>query len=233
LAQLFPAARDILVVPFALDQISGVLVMECRRTWSRRVDRRIRDTAEQAVAHVAMALGRAVLSERINSAAHTDGLTGLANRRLFDTTLAREIERSRFTGEPVSMLMIDLDHFKQLNDRHGHQAGDEVLREAAAVVRDNCGEHDLPARYGGEEFAVILGGCGAADAADIAEGIRAALVTADTAVAVTASIGVATSLGPDLDGSALLRAADAALYSAKADGRNRVVQAPSVSAMAA
>jgi diguanylate cyclase (GGDEF)-like protein len=191
------------------------------------VDRRIRDTAEQAVAHAAMALGRAVLSERISSAAHTDGLTGLGNRRLFDTSLVRETERSRFTGDPVSLLMIDLDQFKQLNDRHGHQTGDEVLRQAAAVLRDNCGNQNLAARYGGEEFAVILSGCGIDDAALIAENIRAALVAADTAVPVTASIGVATSLDHGTDAPAILRAADAALYAAKADGRNRVVRAPS------
>ncbi len=224
LVERFPDARNLIVVPFALDQISGALVLESPRTRTGRVERRIRDTAEQATSLAAIALGRAVLTELVRSAADTDGLTGLGNRRLFDTRLQKEIERGRSTGEPVGLLMVDLDHFKSLNDRYGHQTGDEVLRQTAQVLADHAVDGVLAARYGGEEFAMVLVGAAARlpAATAIAESIRRELWTADTVVPVTASIGVAVT-GPELnDVRTLISAADAALYEAKARGRDRV-----------
>jgi diguanylate cyclase (GGDEF)-like protein len=118
--------------------------------------------------------------------------------------------------------MIDLDHFKGLNDRYGHQTGDEVLRQAAAAITAACRDGDLAARYGGEEFAVILGATDAAGAAEAAERIRQSIRNADTPVPVTASLGVAAY--PVHAGTAgeLVAAADAALYAAKAGGRDQV-----------
>jgi diguanylate cyclase (GGDEF)-like protein len=224
LAGRFPDARNLIVIPFTLEQISGVLVLESPRSRTGRVERRVRDTAEQATALAAIALGRAVLGELVRSAADTDGLTGLANRRLFDTRLLKEVERGHATGEPVGLLMVDLDHFKNLNDRYGHQTGDEVLRQAAQVLAEHAVDGILAARYGGEEFALVLVGAAARiDAATaIAESIRRELWIADTVVPVTASIGVAVS-SPDIaDVTSLIHAADTALYEAKARGRDRV-----------
>jgi diguanylate cyclase (GGDEF)-like protein len=234
LAEHFPGARNLIVLPFALDQISGVLVIESPRSRTGRVERRIRDTAEQATALAAIALGRAVLTELVRSAADTDGLTRLGNRRLFDTRLAKEVERARTTGEAVGLLMVDLDHFKSLNDRYGHQTGDEVLRQTAKVLAAHAVDGILAARYGGEEFALVLVGAAARlDAATaIAESIRRELWLADTVVPVTASIGVALTT-PDVPGeTALIAAADAALYEAKARGRDRVEVARTDSALA-
>jgi two-component system cell cycle response regulator len=224
LAEQFPGASNIIVIPFTLDQISGALVIESPRSRTGRVERRIRDTAEQATALAAIALGRAVLSELVRSAADTDGLTGLGNRRLFDNRLLKEVERSRTTGEPVGLLMVDLDHFKSLNDRYGHQTGDEVLRQTAEVLAGHAVDGILAARYGGEEFAVVLVGAAAhlETATAIAESIRQQLWNADTVVPVTASIGVAVTTRDTADVTSLIRAADTALYEAKARGRDRV-----------
>jgi two-component system cell cycle response regulator len=224
LAERFPGARNLIVIPFALDQISGAVVLESPRSRTGRVERRIRDTAEQAVALAAIALGRAVLTELVRSAADTDGLTGLGNRRLFDTRLHKEVERARMSDEPVGLLMVDLDHFKNLNDRYGHQTGDEVLRQTAKVLAAHAVDGVLAARYGGEEFALVLIGAAARlDAATaIAESIRRELWTADTVVPVTASIGVAVAEGASGDVTSLIAAADTALYEAKARGRDRV-----------
>jgi two-component system cell cycle response regulator len=224
LASQMPGAHNLIIIPFVLDQISGVLVLESPRSRTGRVERRVRDTAEQATAFAGIALGRSVLSELVRSAADTDGLTGLGNRRLFDTRLAKEVERAHASGESVGLLMVDLDHFKGLNDRYGHQTGDEVLRQAARVLAGHAVDGILAARYGGEEFALVLVGAAAqVDAATgIAESIRRELWTADTVVPVTASIGVSVSAAGDLDAATLIRAADTALYEAKARGRDRV-----------
>ncbi|HET9519104.1 MAG TPA: GGDEF domain-containing protein [Actinoplanes sp.] len=224
LAARFPGARNLIVIPFALDQICGAVVIESPQRRAGRVERRIRDTAEQSVALAAIALGRAVLTERVRSAADTDGLTGLANRRLFDLRLAKEVARARTADEPVGLVMVDLDHFKNLNDKYGHQTGDEVLRQAAQVLAAHAVDGVLAARYGGEEFALVLSGAAARlDAATaIAESIRHELWVADTVVPVTASIGVAVATGQTCSDSTLIAAADAALYEAKARGRDRV-----------
>jgi two-component system cell cycle response regulator len=234
LAERFTDARNLIVIPFALDQISGAVVIESPRGRTGRVERRIRDTAEQAVALAAIALGRAVLTELVRSAADTDGLTGLGNRRLFDTRLLKEFERAGTTGEPVGLLMVDLDHFKRLNDKYGHQTGDDVLRQAAQVLAGHAVDGVLAARYGGEEFAMVLVGAAARlDAATaIAESIRRELWTADTVVPVTASIGVAVLPGDSGQVKDLIAAADAALYEAKARGRDRVEVARTDSVLA-
>ncbi len=182
-------------------------------TWMLRRELRRRYRAEK------------VLSEL----AATDALTGLANRRTLDQRLRLEWERAQRSGEPLALLMIDVDHFKAFNDRHGHQGGDEALRNVARVIGSNIRRPaDLAARYGGEEFAVILPDTDSDGASIIAEHIRSAvehLPPADgDALSVTVSIGLST-WDKRRRGSLeeLLLSADRALYDAKHSGRNRTV----------
>jgi diguanylate cyclase (GGDEF)-like protein/PAS domain S-box-containing protein len=175
------------------------------------------------------------LEDKLAIFALTDGLTGLANRRAFDEALDREWRRALREDEVLSLLILDLDHFKGLNDNSGHQFGDDCLRAVAAIVNKAARRPgDLAARYGGEELAIILPKTGANGAIDVAEGIRAAIealqVPNPTNLEgngwMTASIGVATALvrdGGTIDiPQGLLMAADRALYQAKHEGRNRV-----------
>jgi two-component system cell cycle response regulator len=133
-------------------------------------------------------------------------------------------------GEPVSTLLIDIDHFKKINDSFGHDVGDEVLREFAVRLASNVRAIDLPCRYGGEEFVLVMPGTSLADAERIAERIRRHVAGAPFRVAavseplsVTISIGVAANSGPGDNPEALLKRADQALYEAKSSGRNRVI----------
>ncbi|EJN27240.1 diguanylate cyclase (GGDEF) domain-containing protein [Pseudomonas sp. GM78] len=161
--------------------------------------------------------------------AATDALTGLANRRTLDQTLRHEWFRAQRSGKPLSLLMIDADHFKAFNDRHGHQAGDEALRAVANVLRTHVRRPaDLVARYGGEEFSVVLAETDMAGAQQIAERIREAveqLPLIDGADSpITVSIGISTwNACSDINLEVLMFAADKALYQAKETGRNRVV----------
>ncbi|CAN5409023.1 hypothetical protein BH10PSE17_BH10PSE17_26840 [soil metagenome] len=163
----------------------------------------------------------------LQSIAQTDSLTGLANRRAFDQALANSRHR---TGQQMSVLMIDIDHFKQFNDQYGHPAGDACLREVARVMQRSLGRTgDVLARYGGEEFGVVLHECGMSGALVIAERLRAAVESlliehaGSPASLVTVSIGVASGITQDEAHAArLVEVADTALYDAKCDGRNRV-----------
>lgn len=168
---------------------------------------------------------------RLAQLAVTDGLTGLYNHRHFHERLALETERSQRSGLPLSLLMLDVDHFKQFNDTFGHPAGDEVLRQLARVLADTRRANDVVARYGGEEFAVILVDTPKFTAAKVAERVRERINTHDFAEAapragkLSASIGVATFPDDGADAETLVRSADTALYAAKRSGRNRVVLA--------
>lgn len=172
-----------------------------------------------------------VANVTLHALSRQDGLTGLANRRGFDARLEQACRTVVDDGLPVALMLIDVDHFKLLNDRHGHQVGDQCLREVASTLRATCAPvgGDV-SRYGGEEFAVILSGMSLDQAFDAAEQVRAAVERAQLciagsrrALAVTVSIGLAM-VTPE-SGSAperVIEAADAALYRAKDDGRNRV-----------
>lgn len=156
-----------------------------------------------------------------------DDLTSLANRRCFDERLDDAIQRAQRYGEPLSLLLLDLDHFKQVNDSAGHAAGDAVLRIVAALFLHHSRETDLVARLGGEEFAILLSHQDTSGATRAAEHLRSSIAAHDFSVIkpglhVTVSIGIA-SWKPGMDHDQLLRSADVALYRAKGAGRNRVV----------
>jgi diguanylate cyclase (GGDEF)-like protein len=162
-------------------------------------------------------------NERLAGLATTDSLTALRNRRAFEERLREEVLRARRTHQPLSLLLMDIDHFKRFNDSFGHLAGDEALCEVAAILAHSLRETDLPARYGGEEFAAILPDTPRDAAAQVAERVRAAIARgAGTTRPITVSVGVA-ACGPGVDTArALVDAADRALYRSKAMGRNCV-----------
>jgi len=156
-------------------------------------------------------------ANRLQVVAGTDSLTGAANRRAWDEELSMALVRAARAGMPLSIALLDVDHFKEFNDRHGHQAGDRLLKEAAAAWRGILRATDVLSRIGGDEFAALLPGCALDMAATIAEHMRAAVpATAGCSVGVAAWDGQETSLG-------LVARADRALYDAKERGRDRVV----------
>ena len=168
------------------------------------------------------------LNEQLQQLAITDALTNIANRRHFMERLSAEVTRVQRTGEPLSLLMIDLDDFKKINDGHGHLAGDAVLRRVADVIGSAGRAIDLAARYGGEEFALILPSVGVQGATVLAERIRSqvASLTIDVGhavIGVTLCIGVARFSNDSMTSADdLLRASDTSLYQAKENGKNRV-----------
>ena len=168
-----------------------------------------------------------------------DALTGVANRRCVLAALERDLARCQRLGEPLALVMIDLDHFKQVNDRFGHPAGDAVLCSVADTLVQRVRAQDLVGRYGGEEFLVVLPCTGRDGAWQLAQQLCAAVQAAPclwqgAPIAVTVSVGVwAGPLEPNAHWGPLLQAADAALYRAKAAGRNRVEMAPAGGADAA
>jgi diguanylate cyclase (GGDEF)-like protein len=168
------------------------------------------------------------LSERLQALSATDALTGIANRRTFDERLAIEVARSNRYGAPLSLVMIDLDHFKELNDRFGHPAGDEVLKRVAVLIDREKRLGDVVARYGGEEFAAILPHTEPRAATIWAERVRQLIAGTEVrseagALNVTASFGVAGAPQEQAESAGLVEGADQALYEAKRLGRNRVV----------
>ncbi len=170
----------------------------------------------------------AALSGKLAELSTTDALTGIDNRRSFDERLAMEMARAQRYDIPCALVMIDLDRFKAVNDRHGHQAGDEVLRHVAALVNSERRSGDMVARYGGEELAAILSHTSAADAAAWAERVRTRLENEPTrwrdgVLPVTASFGVASAPPRAARAAALIEGSDHALYAAKQRGGNVVV----------
>ncbi len=168
--------------------------------------------------------------DRLHRLAETDPLTGALNRRAFFEAALRAEEPYRERGVSAAVLMLDIDHFKAVNDRHGHDAGDAVLRSLVAASRKEIRSIDSFARYGGEEFVLLLPGCPVDVAAKVAERIRASVaamrvLVVDTDVCVTVSIGVAALAEAHADVASTITAADGAMYAAKHLGRNRVVTA--------
>jgi diguanylate cyclase (GGDEF)-like protein len=168
------------------------------------------------------------LNAQLEKLALTDALTGLLNRRAFMDLVTREIAHSRRQHRPLAVLMCDLDHFKSVNDRYGHPAGDLVLQQAAAITKAVIRASDTLVRYGGEEFVILAPDTDQVGALDLAERIRqalgsAAIETDRGIVNITASFGVTALCEDDENPEQLVRRADEALYSAKAQGRDRVV----------
>jgi diguanylate cyclase (GGDEF)-like protein len=163
-------------------------------------------------------------SHRLETLVREDPLTGLANRRAILTLLSGMISGARRHGRPLSVAMVDLDHFKRVNDEFGHQAGDAVLVGAVRAMRRRLRQEDQLGRMGGEEFLVLLPDTGMAAARRVADALRRQVALAGGPVPVTASLGLATWEGEAPD--ELLRRADEALYAAKRSGRNRVHAAP-------
>jgi two-component system cell cycle response regulator len=160
----------------------------------------------------------------------TDALTGLHNRRYMETHLSTLVEQAAARGKPLAALIIDIDYFKSVNDSHGHDAGDDVLREFALRIRKSIRNIDLACRYGGEEFVIVMPETDMAVATMVAERLRRRIASEPFAIQqgarnldVTISIGIAALDGPSDNAAAMLKRADTALYRAKRDGRNRVV----------
>ena len=208
---------------YLLKPVSGVVLGAKVRAMQRIVQMR----------HSLLVLARKLdlANKELTRLSAVDGLTGIANRRQFDEALAREWRRCMRAQEPLSLLMCDVDYFKQFNDSYGHQAGDDCLRTIAELLRVKLRRPaDIVARYGGEEFAAVLPDTGVVGAEQVAEGMRSAVESlgiphADSTAArvVTVSIGVATLVPQLAEGvPAMITAADWALYEAKRLGRNRV-----------
>jgi diguanylate cyclase (GGDEF)-like protein len=175
----------------------------------------------------AVALNNSLLFERVERMARHDGLTGLLNHAAFQTRLHEMVDEARRSGRPLSVVIADLDHFKQINDRYLHQGGDHVLRCVADLWRQLIPSHAVAARYGGEEFVCVYPDADLTEAAAHAEVLRHALEFGNvefegTPLRVTASFGVATLSAASDSAAALVRQADTALYAAKRSGRNRV-----------
>jgi diguanylate cyclase (GGDEF)-like protein len=207
---------------------SGLLVLEPPRGGS--FDDEAVQLAEWLAGRASIALQNAHLHKLTRQLASTDELTQLANRRQFDEALGAEVVRAERFRDPVAVVVADLDNFKEVNDRFGHDVGDLVLRAFAGAIRATVRDVDLPARYGGEEFTVLLPATDAEGGRQLAERLRVAAaeltidVGEDAKVQVTSSFGVA-SFPDEPSAAALMRAADRALYRAKAAGKNTVVVA--------
>ena len=169
--------------------------------------------------------------EKLAHISKTDELTGLANRRHFEEVLGAFYVQARRYNRPLSVIVMDVDFFKAVNDTGGHQAGDDVLKRMSGAIEDACRKADLPARFGGDEFAVLLPETGAADAEAVGERIRRSvdgrkITVGELELHVTVSIGIADLNAGEMDGpGAMMGLADRALYAAKQLGRNRIVQA--------
>ena len=221
-----PPGRNAVTFPLRNASGSGELVLAAPAGRLRSSDREL---VHSLVRQAEVALESARLHELVQQQALTDELTDLANRRRFRGALQAEITRARRFGGSVGLVLLDLDDFKQINDRHGHQAGDRVLVGVGAALRQRVRDTDLAARIGGDEFAVLLPHTDLAGCVELAEDVRATIERAtgwETAgrTSVTASVGVAVY--PEAASEeALTAAADSALYAAKARGRNRIATA--------
>lgn len=214
----------------------------CLNFGSRDPERFMRSHGVDFLQHLsdiaAVCLENAVNRSRLVRSGITDVLTGLYNRRYLQYRLVDELARARRDARPLSCMMLDVDHFKPVNDQWGHPSGDKVLAQIAHVIREECRESDIPIRYGGEEFAVLLPGAGIDEAAAVAERIRAAVERSEFVLpggrllqlTVSAGVSCAQPSGVDEElkprGDRLIAEADVQLYRAKSEGRNRVCGAP-------
>lgn len=232
----FAGTLMLLPLPVVNNTLHGLFVLGWQRYVSQERSQRTSFAALLAQ-QTAIGLEKASLYNQVKAMALSDSLTGLANRRNFDMFLKTELQRAAVLKRPTSLIMLDLDKFKNYNDSYGHTIGDQLLAQIGEILRRTVRSIDFPARYGGEEFAVILPECDNNDAIGLAEKIREAVAAAACpdgsgtfSAHITASLGIATydpalaALAPDP--AKLIAVADSALYQAKQSGRNKVVSAP-------
>ena len=226
LSRLLPGAERVAEIPLLAEgQSLGIVAVERGGSTITGLPVRTLEMLGQFGAHAALSLRNATLHAEVGRLARTDPLTGLANRRTFDEALAREVARARRLGSPLALVMVDIDHFKRVNDGHGHQVGDEVLRHVGRVLGGVTRAADVSGRLGGEEFAILLPDSDGPQAVLFAERVRATISEESGRsgpVQVAASAGVAVLSGADTDPDDLVRLADMALYRAKRNGRDRV-----------
>jgi two-component system, cell cycle response regulator len=189
----------------------------------------IRDTVKEGGKLREMTQTLSARSETFEHAALTDALTGMQNRRYFDDALKEYLDEFRRIEKPIGLIVLDLDHFKTVNDTHGHDVGDEVLRQVAGCLKNFTRYHDIAARIGGEEFAVVAPNLDKEQLAKFAERIRRAvsdlvIESGNVRLKVTTSVGIASWDGKEAPDS-FYRRADGMLYQAKRQGRNRVCAA--------
>jgi diguanylate cyclase (GGDEF)-like protein len=203
--------------------VIGVLVIEDdrnSRNWEDEELLMVKTVSDQ----LSVAISHARLFRQVQTQAMTDALTGLYNHGYFQERLDRETKLADRNNDQVSLILLDLDHLKHINDTHGHRTGDAALCHVASIMKSTVREVDVCARYGGEEFVVILPGCDRASAIEVAERLRQSISSTPLGIAeqVTASIGVATYPSGAKNKEELIEMADRAMYLAKAAGRNRV-----------
>jgi diguanylate cyclase (GGDEF)-like protein len=222
-AEVDPLAESAILVPLrTLDDVFGAILLTSRQR--EAFGEADRDSLVKFARHIVYPIQRV----RLQAMATTDALTGLDNRRAFRMRMRDEVERTRRYSHPLALLMIDIDHFKKVNDTLGHRAGDAILTQVGGILIRSSRGTDRPARYGGEELAVLCPETTAAEATALAERIRAAVNNYVFALPdgretqITVSVGVASIPTHALESAKLIEEADAALYEAKAAGRNLV-----------
>ncbi|WP_440845452.1 GGDEF domain-containing protein [Sphingomonas sp. 22176] len=221
---------SLLELPMAAHgEIQGLLLIATARADTVAELKRVQPLAAAIADAMSLAVSNIALREKLRTQALRDPLTGLYNRRYMEDALSRYANLAERSGTHLSVVMIDLDHFKRLNDEFGHVVGDAVLREAAATLMGGLRTSDVACRYGGEELLVILPECGLSEAVAKAEILRERIeaLSAMHDAKISASFGVASIPESTRSVADLLGMADAALYQAKEGGRNRVVAAPS------
>jgi diguanylate cyclase (GGDEF)-like protein len=220
------------VAALAVPMIVGariVGVLELTANVPLGVDESSLDVMHSLAGQAATAVEAARFHQNADELSHTDALTHLPNRRRLEVDLDQEIARSQRYNRPIACIMLDVDHFKDVNDVHGHQAGDEILSEFGSAFAGSLRDSDTAYRYGGEEFCVLLRETDGDAAMIVAERLRAEIATRFAgnrgSAMVTASLGVAAVPSDAIDAKTLIAAADRALYAAKAAGRNCVIRA--------
>jgi len=214
---------DLIVPLSSKGELNGIIILADRIT-----DSKFSDYEMDYLLNIAALAGIAIHNSTLYEMATTDMMTKLKIHHYFQTVISEEIERCVRYERPLSLIMADIDHFKQFNDTYGHSAGDTVIKQVAAKIKESIREIDIAARYGGEEFAIILPKTESEEAIRVAERLRLSIEEEivehnDLKLNVTISIGV-TSFNHDLDSSkqSFIERADAALYESKNKGRNRV-----------